>query len=165
MTELYRPETINAGILWGAFILLLLYRLTFRVLRFSYSRTSFFFLKHVIYPYLWRYGKITRIRSLFTIIYLIINMLFASIPVSSKADISKRTGLLSIVNMVPLFAGYNTVLTDYLDMSVKTQHQLHLCMGAVTFCHGAVHAILRYLASEGPPQPTSVGWPGISVSY
>lgn len=156
--------TLYACLLWGAFVLLFFCRLFSHLVRFLFFRTTLFFLKHVVYPDLSYQLPIRRIDSLVAILYLTFSALAVSVGTRSSDDISRRAGLLLLVNLVPLFAGSNVVLTNSLGISLRAQTKLHAWIGIVSFCHGMVHSLPQLPGWKIAETKSSLGAWAVSVS-
>ena len=154
--------TWYAAVVVGGFTVLLLYRVISRIIRFLCTLSTFFLLKYLVYPYIWRGntipGRPTRIFLLSVTSYVIANVLCMTIGVGSFAQIGTRAGMMSLANMIPVVAGSLSMVANYLGFSVQTQHKIHACMGTVTFLQGLVHAVTPFINRQPFTLNTSGIW-------
>ncbi|KAM0303531.1 hypothetical protein HYE67_003604 [Fusarium culmorum] len=95
----------------------------------------------------------TRFQLLFLIAYFASNIVWCVIDIDYSADMSaacgvirNRTGVLSTVNMVPLFllAGRNNPLIPLLNISFDTYNLLHRWFGRIVVLEALAHTISHY---------------------
>lgn len=136
-----RAYAIAAG---GLFLLILLYRLTTRILSFIRSRTVFFLLKHFIYPYVFRRHRfmelVTREQFILQVVYWCATAACNFIRVNTMAQASARAGTLSVINLIPLlFAGKLSIAADLFGVSLRGFYGLHRSVGFMVVVQGLVH--------------------------
>ncbi|KAF4123307.1 FAD-binding domain [Geosmithia morbida] len=99
----------------------------------------------------------TRFQLLFTLAYLATNVTFCVIHIDFSAQfgdvadiLRNRTGVLAVVNMVPLvlFAGRNNPLIPLLGISFDTYNLLHRLFGRIVVLEALTH-VLAFLAGTG----------------
>ena len=159
--------------LWYAMIagcvlaLWLLLQFIFWLVTFAWRHISFFILKHVVYPHLFRrlpfIGVATRSESLFGIIYVTINILCVTIPLLSGDDVSARAATMSVINLIPLLCGPRLILmTELLGVSLRTHLGVHKWFGLTAVAHVVLHAILSAI-HHMPFQWTATNLSGVVV--
>lgn len=117
--------------------------------------------KHLTYPYLLnrhRYlGPWSRAHVLVQVIYITTNvfcLIFEnpfsrlSFKILTVTKAGLRAGTMSLVNMIPLFAGPRFgLLADCLGMSLMTVRRIHRSAGIMSLAHAVFH-VLVYLAAR-----------------
>ena len=126
-----------------------------------WKHISLFTSKHLTYPYLLHrhrfIGPGSRAEVLTQAIYLTLNIFCLSFKVSDVAKAGIRAGTLSLVNMIPLFAGPSlSFLADRLGVPLKVYRCAHRSAGLMTFMLVLIH-VLAVVAQRGsfplgPPQ-------------
>ncbi|RPA75744.1 hypothetical protein BJ508DRAFT_17130 [Ascobolus immersus RN42] len=110
----------------------------------------------------------TRFQGIFLILYLAVNALLCAISIDWSqpsgvwlAAIRNRTGILSIINMIPLFifAGRNNPLIALLGISFDTYNLMHRWFGRIVVFEAVVHTG-AYMANK----IVTVGIDGFSKS-
>jgi hypothetical protein len=99
---------------------------------------SLFTSKHLTYPYLiYRHrflGPWSPADGLVQLIYLTANVFCFSFRVATISEVGLRAGTLSLINMIPLFAGpHLSFLADLLGVSLRTYRQVHRSAGLMSF--------------------------------
>lgn len=122
---------------------------------------SLFTSKHLTYPYLLhRYRFLepwSRAEVLTQAIYLTVNIFCLSFKVSDMAKAGLRAETLSLVNIIPLFAGpLLSFLADRLGVPLKVYRCAHRSAGLMSFTLVLIH-VLSVVAQQGsfplgPPQ-------------
>ena len=138
-----------AAVVVGGFTVLLLYCVISYIIRFLYILSTFFLLKYLIYPYIWRGNTIprrpTQIFLLSVTLYVIANVLYITIRVRSFTQIGTRIGIMSLANIIPVIVGLLSMVANYLSVSVQTQHKIHAWMVTVTFLQGLVYIVTPFI--------------------
>lgn len=109
--------------------------------------TSLFVLRHISYPYLIHrhrfVGPWSRIAVLLQLLFITVNIFCVSFQVSSISEAGLRAGTLSMINMIPLFAGMHlSVLADLLGMSLRTYRRVHRSAGLISFALMLFHVVV-----------------------
>ncbi|KAF5528835.1 ferric-chelate reductase, partial [Fusarium phyllophilum] len=95
----------------------------------------------------------TRFQLLFLVSYFVSNVVWCVIDIDYSADmvtacgvIRNRTGVLSTVNMVPLFllAGRNNPLIPLLNISFDTYNLIHRWFGRIVILEALAHTLAHY---------------------
>ncbi|KAG8629770.1 hypothetical protein KVT40_001389 [Elsinoe batatas] len=110
----------------------------------------------------------SRLQSLFIVVYFGINIAFCFLwlgydqkrPALLK-EIRNRTGVLSFVNMVPLFlfAGRNNILIRLLDISFDSYNMMHRWLGRIAVLHAIAHTV-AYCTNK----VETTGWKSLAAS-
>lgn len=99
----------------------------------------------------------TRLQLLLLLGYLATNVAFCLVDVQFHSNfdtwidlLRNRTGVLSVVNMVPLFlmAGRNNPLIKWLGISFDTFNLMHRWLGRIAALQGIAHTICYYAGSS-----------------
>ena len=138
------------------------------VYKLVHTYATILFLKHLLYPQIHRRlrgsGRTSRFDVMLIMAFLIANMLLISIGVRSKAHIIQRTGLLSIINLIPLaLGGRINLVANWCGITLGDYSRVHRWLGRVAITEGLVHSVVA--AIFGPPHISrfSRGF-GIAVS-
>lgn len=111
--------------------------------------------KHIQYPLLVtrnRYtGSVSRLEAIYLVIYLAINGVVIGYSIRDRSDLSRRTALASLVNIVPLcFGGRTNPLMNFIGIPLPLYHYAHHWFGRVAIIEASIHACISLL----PPQPS-----------
>ena len=111
-----------------------------------WKHISLFTSKHLTYPYvLHRHrliGPWSRFEFLLQVVYLTINIFCLSFRLSGVAKAGTRAGNLSLVNMIPLFAGPSfSFLADRLGIPLKVYRCAHRSAGLMTVVLVLIHVL------------------------
>ena len=111
-----------------------------------WKHISLFTLKHLTYPYLLHrhrfIGPWSRAEVLIQVVYLTVNIFCLSFRVSGVAKTGSRAGTLSLVNMIPLFAGPSfSFAADRLGVPLKVYRYAHRSAGFITFTLVLIHVL------------------------
>ena len=111
------------------------------------TKIRVFLLRHFFYSSLIHrhslLGPLGRVHALAQLINVAINVFFLSFQASSVSKAGTRAGTLSLINMVPVFAGpHLSFLSNLTGMNLKTHRRLHRSAGIIliTLHHKCVHA-------------------------
>lgn len=138
---------IYALVLGGLFASLVVARLLSWLYQ-DFLRYKTWLLRLLVYPYLMRRHRLagpwTRAQVIGYLLYLIANIFSASFRVSSITAAESRTGILSLVNVVPLFFGLHLgFLADLLGISLRTYHWIHSAAASMSMALATTHVILH----------------------
>lgn len=137
------------GIILGTFFTIwLLYRVLSRILNMLRVFCTLFLLKHLIYPNLYPrmpfFNTITRFQSLIVVAFVAVNILCMTVGINSSDQIGKRAGLMSIINLIPLFTGSRlSTVANYLGISLRAYTRMHRYMARMAVLQGVVHTCLN----------------------
>jgi hypothetical protein len=150
------------AILALGFTLWISYRLVRWIAGFATLLFSYFLLKHLVYPNTLgssvRISSLTRLEMLFLGLYVLTNALCMGLGVKSTTDAATRSGVLSVINLVPLFAGSRLgLLADLLGVSLRSQLLLHRYMGMLATVQGILHSAVAIFG------PTRGPWDGFRI--
>ncbi|THW13863.1 ferric reductase like transmembrane component [Aureobasidium pullulans] len=106
-----------------------------------------------------------RLQTTYLIGYLAMNIAFCVVSIhwgggNVATEIRNRTGVLSVMNMLPLFllAGRNNPLIKLLDISFDTYNLMHRWIGRIVVLEAVAHTA-AWMASKIMAAPSSsVGW-------
>lgn len=145
VTQIY---TIIAG---GIFGVLVVIQWILRVLE-TIQTVSLWGFCHLVYPFILRrhrfVGPWTRSGLLVRLLYLLANAFCGSFRVNSLAQARKRTGTLSLINMIPLYFGAHlSFVADLLGVSLGNLCSIHGSSAAVSTFLGSLHVIFGYVSS------------------
>jgi hypothetical protein len=134
-------------------LLLLIYQIGTTALRYVQRLGRFVIIKHLYYPLLWtrHIGStgVTRLHGIFLTIYIATNVVSSVIYIQSIAQLATRSGLLAIINIVPLMLGGRTnFLLDRLSVNRNSHDSLHRWIGRVVLLQGLLHGILHLLEQD-----------------
>ncbi|KAF3933604.1 hypothetical protein ABW19_dt0207442 [Dactylella cylindrospora] len=110
----------------------------------------------------------TRLHAFILAIYVVSNVIYCTLLLDySKpkaelvAEFRGRTGVLAVVNMVPLFllAGRNNILIPMLKISFDTYNIIHRCLGRLAALQSVAHTAAWLINKVD-----AVGWEGVRVS-
>ena len=112
--------------------------------------------KHLTYPYLLSrhrfLGPWTRAGFGLQLIYIITNIVCLSVEtispslrIASLSDVGLRAGTLSIINMIPLFAGSHlSYLADLLGLTLRGFRCIHRSAGLMSFSLAILHVLVEF---------------------
>lgn len=106
-------------------------------------------LKHHMYPYVisrHRFlGPWTRASVFSQLVYITLNIVCITLQVSTPQQAGLRAGTLSLINMVPLFAGlHHGFLADLLGISLDMYQHIHRSAGLMSFVLALFHVLTSY---------------------
>lgn len=142
--DITQAYAIAAG---GIFLILFLINCLPTVLQLT--RLVLYTVKHHMYPYvLSRHrflGPWTRASVLFQLVYITLNVVCITLQVSTVRQAGLRAGTLSLINMVPLFAGLHYgFLADLFGISLDVYRRIHRSAGLMSFFLALFHAFTSY---------------------
>jgi hypothetical protein len=135
-----------ASIIGGSFCLLLLINsppLIVRFVRYLSPLVS----KHLIYRYVLHQHRLlspwSRAGVLVQLIYIVGNIFCFSFQASTILQAGLRAGILSIINLIPLFAGpHLSTLADLLGVTLSTFLQIHRSAGVMAVLLAVFHVLV-----------------------
>jgi hypothetical protein len=106
---------------------------------------TFYLRKHITYPQIHRYlrrpGNVTRLDLLVLSTFLVGNAVCLSINVKGVPEFIERSGLISIINLMPLSPGANmNLIVSLWGIRLPTYAKLHRWLGRVAIVEGLIHA-------------------------
>ncbi|KAI9772408.1 MAG: hypothetical protein M1840_000611 [Geoglossum simile] len=115
------------------------------IIRVARTYATFYFLKHVFYPQVHKYlrgsGKTTRFDVILIIGFLMGNTLCVTIGVRNTSCLIKRTGLMSIINLMPLALGsHMNLVVNRCGLGPESYGRMHRWLGRVAIIEGFVHS-------------------------
>ncbi|KAI9777795.1 MAG: hypothetical protein M1839_008590 [Geoglossum umbratile] len=137
---------ISVAAVVGAFTL---YRVGTVIARVVRMLRTVFILKHLCYPVLWRRRSgstdMTRLQGILTALFIAANILCSLIGVRNVSDLNRRSGILSLINMMPMFLGGRTNLfADLLGLRLDHYGTLHRWIGRVCVLQGILHGSITF---------------------
>lgn len=111
------------------------------------TKIRVFLLRHFFYSSLIHrhslLGPLGRVHALAQLINVAINVFFLSFQASSISKAGTRAGTLSLINMVPVFAGpHLSFLSNLTGMTLKTHRRLHRSAGIMSFALMLFHVLV-----------------------
>lgn len=121
--------------------------LLWRSIVFTCSCSSYYFLKYLSYPQIPHIFKgksqTTRFELFLILMVLMGNVLCCTIGIQDVPAFTRRLGVLSIVNNIPLaMGGHPNLVMDFCGIGVKSYALLHQWMGRTTIVEGLLHSAL-----------------------
>jgi hypothetical protein len=112
------------------------------IVKFIYRLTS----EHLIYPTTLRRGKYidrwSRSDTLLLLAYFAINLSCILVPLPDIDQVCRRSGTLSVVNLLLVFAApHLSFLADLLGLSLHSCRRLHASAGSAAFMLAVCHAV------------------------
>jgi hypothetical protein len=106
--------------------------------------TKFHFLKHVYYPQVHKYlrgsEKTTRFDLGSICVFLAGIVVCTAIQVKDVTALRRRSGLISIINLIPLSLGSRmNLVASYCGTSLGTYGRMHRWLGRVAIAEGLIH--------------------------
>jgi hypothetical protein len=108
--------------------------------------------RHLVYEYYqilsW---KITPLEGILLVFYIVGNGLCLGLNDSYSVgnEVMIRSGMMSSVNMIPLFFGGRTsILADKLGLPFNSYYFIHQWVGMMAILEGALHAILAFISRD-----------------
>ncbi len=141
ITQIY---AITVGAVFG---LVLMISAASSFLRFFRPYTVLL-VKHLLYPHVLRrhrfFGPWTRAQVLLHLLYLAVNIFCSIFGVFSVKELGNRTGILSLINMIPSYFGHHlSFVSDMLGLSIHNYRRIHASTGAMSVCLGLFHAVIN----------------------
>ncbi len=104
--------------------------LSLAVVKIARTYGTFYFLKYIYYPqahlYLKGSGKTTRFDLALIIAFLVGNVLCTTIQVKDIANLSRRSGLISTITLMPLLlGGHMSLIVSCCGISLRTYSRIH----------------------------------------
>ena len=151
--NLLSPVQAYALTAGGILVTVLIARLSTIIYRFLLYRTTFFLLRHFVYPLVWRrhglVGPMTRYQLFVQLCYLTGTFVCNSIGVSSLAQAGLRAGSLSAIHFIPLFfGGHLSFVADIIGVSLQSYRSIHGSVGFMAFALALFHVVVA--VSVGP---------------
>ncbi|KAL5359314.1 hypothetical protein BJX96DRAFT_183665 [Aspergillus floccosus] len=114
-------------------------------------KLSFLFLKHIVYPRLFR--RRSRLWVLLQTIYWAATLTCNFIFTPSLGIIGARAGNMAIANLIPLLlAGRLHLAADLLGIPIRSYLQFHGTFGAMTMVQAAIHSAISIRERGWDPQ-------------
>lgn len=132
----------------GVAIILLILQIYRHVHLSMYSTVNSVLLRYLVYPLCVNrhllLGPWSRAMVLIQALYIVAVLFCSCFQISSPSDAAKRTGHLSLINLVPLYFGFQlSFVADLLGVSVRLWHRLHGTLGVIAVLLAVVHASLH----------------------
>jgi hypothetical protein len=127
----------------GVFFLLFLTQMIPHLAK-TFKGVAVWISKHIIYLYAIDRHRIvrpwTRAIVALHLVYIALNVFCLGFQASSASKAGLRAGTLSLINMVPLFAGPHLgFLADMLGLSLTSFHRIHRSVGWMSFAMEILH--------------------------
>ncbi|KFY02760.1 hypothetical protein V490_00407 [Pseudogymnoascus sp. VKM F-3557] len=93
-------------------------------------------------------GTATRFHIAATTLYLMVNVLFVTIPKATWADMGTRAATMSVINLIPLLCGPRlSMVTKLLGISLRTSLASHKWIGRTAMGLAGLHIVI--IAKDG----------------
>ena len=130
--------------LGGTVALLIIASILLAILTITRKYATFRFLKHVYYPQVHKYlrgsEKTTRFDLALIAVFLVGNMLCTAIRVNNISDLARRSGMLSVINLIPLAPGaHMNLIANSCGVRLDAYGRIHRWMGRVAIVEGLIH--------------------------
>jgi len=153
------------------FLMWLLLRGLYHAMTCGWRSTSFFILKHFMYPHLLPrmsfIGTATRFQIIVTALYITTNVLLVAIGVTRAdvgtragtiADVGTRAGTMSVINLIPLLCGPRlSMMTEMLGISLRSSLGSHRWIGRTAIAQALLHLVIYLTGNQ-------FGWTSTSIS-
>lgn len=153
ITEWY---AISLGALVALFLVC---RLFFAAVSAARVFGTLFALKHLLYPQIPKLlrgeGTITRLHSLLILLYVCGNILCVVFRTTSTSQIGARSGLMSLINLIPLCVGgrINLLVASFCGLSYENYSRTHRWVGRVAVIQGLTHGVISLTKDSKPELP------------
>jgi hypothetical protein len=95
------------------------------------------------------WANVTYIEAAVLLIYITANVVFVFADKSQASNLMLRSGLMSAVNMIPLFLGGRTsALADRLGIPLHTYYVAHYWIGGMVIAQALLHAGLAFFSHK-----------------
>ncbi|KAH8650328.1 hypothetical protein BGZ60DRAFT_389188 [Tricladium varicosporioides] len=123
------------------------------IMRISGTYIATSFLKHLYHPrvrlhirnsnrYIGFSSRTARFDVLLVVLFLVGNAVCLSVKVKDAASLTKRSGLLCIINLVPLALGeHMNLLASFLGVRLSAYASMHEWLGRVVMAEGLIHSV------------------------
>ncbi|KAI9784310.1 MAG: hypothetical protein M1839_002371 [Geoglossum umbratile] len=116
------------------------------IIKIARTYTTIYFLKYLFYPQVHRYirgsGKTTRFDVVLIVAFLVGNILCTTIGVKDIPSFTRRTGLMSTINLMPLsLGGHLNLVASRCGIAFEDYVRIHRWLGWVAIAEGLVHAV------------------------
>jgi hypothetical protein len=138
-----------------------IYRAVSAVSKILYLRLTYWVLKHVVYPQLPKLFRgsetLTRCSLLLLVLYGLSNVICVYLGHPGIQTLIQRTGHMAMINSIPLgIIGRTNIFTNYLNLSLRAQVQVHRYLGWAVLLHSVVHAYSAIRARKSGTQLTRI---------
>jgi hypothetical protein len=138
---------------------------------FKYTRTyaKFYFLKYVYYPQIHKLlrgsEKTTGFDVLLIVVFLVGNVLCTTIRVKDIHGLTGRSGLMSIINLMPLsLGGHMNLIASRCGIRLGAYSRTHRWLGRVAIVEGLIHTVAAVsLRKSDLRMPSDIA--GLTVGY
>lgn len=131
-------------------------------------RPAVFLLKHIFYPQIHPLirgtSKTTRFEAILIGSFLVGNVLCTSLGIKSPSDFVKRTALVSVINIIPLFLGgrINTIVS-FSRVKYEPYARIHRWLGRIAIVECIVHSTLASASQKSFHSRSQIY--GLTVSF
>jgi hypothetical protein len=130
--------------LGGLITLFIISYLLLSIIKIIHTYTMIYFLKHLFYLQVHRYirgsGKTTRFDVVWIVVFLVGNVLCATIGVKNISSFTRHTDLMSTINLIPLSLGGHMNLVASRCIKFEDYSRIYRWLGMVAIAEGLVHA-------------------------
>lgn len=138
----------------GITAVLLVFQLSRRVHRFLQDSVLIFLFRHVVYPLCINrhtlVGPWSRGVVLLQAFYWAATLFCSCFQIQSLPEAATRTGILSLINLVPLYLGFQlSFVADILGVSLRLWRHLHGTLGVIAVVLALVHVSISLATDRG----------------
>jgi hypothetical protein len=110
-----------------------------------HNKATVYFRKHLYYPMAHRYvrgsGKTTRFDVGLIVAFVIGNAICLGIGVKDLVGLTKRSGIMCTINLMPLaFGAHMNVVANWCGVSLLAYTRMHKWLGRMVMAEGLLHA-------------------------
>ncbi|RPA99743.1 hypothetical protein L873DRAFT_880014 [Choiromyces venosus 120613-1] len=87
-------------------------------------------------------GTLTRLHFLLIACYVLSNILLIALGTSTTAQLVKKSALMSLVNLMPLYLGRMNLVIDDWGISSENYDRIHRWIGRIAFTEAAIRVVL-----------------------
>jgi len=154
-TQLY---AIAAG---GILSIIILYHFCNYLVQLASEHALVFCLKHLFYPFMLArhrfVGPWTRSSAVKQCLFWALTAFCTVFRTSTLADAGTRAGMLSMINMIPLYSGLHlSFVADLLGVSVRAYTRIHGSLGVMTGALALFHAVVAVTGGRSTSQDTNI---------
>ncbi|KAI9855644.1 MAG: hypothetical protein M1813_009690 [Trichoglossum hirsutum] len=130
--------------LGGLVSLSIIYYLLSSIVKIAHTYAASYFFKHVFYPQVHQFirgsDEMTRFDVVLIVVFLIGNILCTTIGVEDISSLTKRAGLMSTINLMPLsLGGHMNFVASRCGIKLESYGRIHRWLGRAAIAESLVH--------------------------
>ena len=115
-----------------------------KTVKSAHTHATLYFCKYVFYPQIHRYlrgsGKTTLFDAVLILAFLVGNVLCITVRVKDISGLTRRSGLMSTINLTPLSLGAQmNLIASRCGIRLSTYARIHRWLGRVAIVEGLIH--------------------------